>query len=63
MKFGVDNANHLENFLLIHNSQVAEFDCLDQSDVEKINEDMVVSWQQIIYHSGELQEERVTHNV
>lgn len=56
---GVENANHMEESLLIRRYQVVQVDCPDIGDINNIDEDIVSSWQELIRRSGKLPEEEV----
>lgn len=44
----------MEDFLLIRRCQVAKFDSSDMGNINNTNEDIMSSWQDIIYQSGQL---------
>lgn len=59
MNLGIENANYIEDFLLIHFCQVAEFDCPDIGNINNINENIVSLQQDIICQSSQLSEKKM----
>lgn len=42
INLGAENANHIENFLLIRHCQIAKFDCLHIGNINNINKDIML---------------------
>lgn len=57
-----ENTNYIEDFLLIHYCQVAEFDYPNIGNINNINKDIMLLWQDIIHWSGQLLEEKIDTN-